>query len=196
MLPKVVCITGGIGSGKSAVCHLISKAGYPVYYSDDRAKWLMENQPELIQGIKQEFSEEAYVEGALNRSYLSERIFQDPALKSALEKLVHPAVGKDFQEWRAVQTTELVFKESALAIEIKDPTCQCLVSVTADRFIRQARVLLRNPNLSLSDIVARMNTQVGDHERIAASDFTIKNEDELEVLKESVDHLLSKLRVI
>ena len=196
MLPKVVCITGGIGSGKSAVCHLIIEAGYPVYNSDDRAKWLMENQPELIQGIKNIFSKEAYIEGALNRAYLSKRIFEDPELKMALEKLVHPAVGNDFNNWRAAQKSEIVFKESALAIEIKDPTCQCLVSVTADKLIRQARVLLRNPSWSLSDVVARMKTQVSDEIRIAASDFTIANEDELEVLKEKVDYLLAKLRVI
>lgn len=196
MLPKVVCITGGIGSGKSAVCHLISQAGYPVYNSDDRAKWLMEHQPEVIQGIKSVFSEEAYIEGALNRAHLSKRIFEDPKLKLALEKLVHPAVGRDFKEWRAVQTSKIVFKESALAIEIKDPTCQCLVSVIADKFIRQARVLLRNPSWSLSDVVARMNTQVSDEIRVAASDFAINNEDELEVLKEKVDYLLARLRVI
>ena len=49
-------ITGGIGSGKTTVCRIFEqKWGIPVYYADDRAKWLMVNKPELVEAIKKEF---------------------------------------------------------------------------------------------------------------------------------------------
>lgn len=196
MLPTVICITGGIGSGKSTVCDIIIQAGYPVYNSDDRAKWLMENDSQLIHGIKAIFSQKAYTDGRLNRSLLSKKIFENPTFKSKLENLVHPAVGEDFQQWRAAQNSPIVFKESALAIEIKDPTCQCLVSVLADTTLRKTRILLRNPDWSLSEVIARMNAQVSDKDRILTSDFTINNDSELEVLKENVHYLLDKLKLI
>jgi dephospho-CoA kinase len=41
-MSMIICITGGIGSGKSTVCKYLEERGYPVYYSDVRAKALME----------------------------------------------------------------------------------------------------------------------------------------------------------
>ena len=54
---KIVGLTGGIGSGKSTVASLFEKKGVPVYYSDDEAKALMVNSPEIIEKIKDAFGE-------------------------------------------------------------------------------------------------------------------------------------------
>ncbi len=62
-----VGITGGIGSGKTTVCKIFEMLGIPVYYADDRAKWLMTNAPEVKKAIIQLFGEKAYQDDSLNR---------------------------------------------------------------------------------------------------------------------------------
>jgi len=54
-------ITGGIGSGKTSVCKIFETLGIPVYYADNRAKWLMTNNEDLKQEIIQIFGQEAYL---------------------------------------------------------------------------------------------------------------------------------------
>ena len=78
--PLLVGITGGIGSGKSTVCKLFSLLGIPVYTADDRAKWLMAQDPELRSQISTTFGAEAYSStGELNRTFLAESV--SPILK-------------------------------------------------------------------------------------------------------------------
>jgi len=80
-----VGITGGIGSGKTTVCRVFEILGIPVYYADDRAKWLMKHQPELVNGIKDLIGEEAYLaDGNLDRQFIASVIFND---KDKLEKM-------------------------------------------------------------------------------------------------------------
>jgi dephospho-CoA kinase len=91
--PLQVGVTGGIGSGKSLVCKVFSKLGVPVYDADSRAKAIMTTDGILVSQIKAEFGDLAYnTDGSLNRSYLSERIFQHPHLREKLNGLVHPRV--------------------------------------------------------------------------------------------------------
>ena len=94
----VLGVTGGIGSGKSTVCEIFKTFGIPVYDSDARAKALMSSNPNLINSIQSSFGEEAYVDGELNRAYLAEIVFSDKGALERLNALVHPAVGRDFDE--------------------------------------------------------------------------------------------------
>ena len=63
-----VGLTGGIGSGKTTVSEMFHSLGIPVYNSDERAKYLMENDPSLRVNIIQYFGEESYKSEGLNRS--------------------------------------------------------------------------------------------------------------------------------
>ena len=95
--PLRVGLTGGIGSGKSTVCKVFSLLGIPVYAADDRAKWLMANEPLLKVQITSTFGPSAYTsDGILNREFLAETVFSNPTQLAALNALVHPSVAKDF----------------------------------------------------------------------------------------------------
>lgn len=196
MNSKVICITGGIGSGKSTVCALIEQRGFPVYYSDTRAKELMEGDSKVVDAITALFSEAAYQDGKLNRRFLADQIFTNPTLKARLEAIVHPAVREDFKTWCSDQSTSLVFKESALALEVTDDSCSRIVSVIADRELRIARVLCRNMDWSLSQVLERMKHQTSDAERVERSDFIVRNDHDIEVLGKEVDQLLTMLNDI
>ena len=190
---KVICITGGIGSGKSTLCQLIESRGYSVYYSDQRAKLLMNSQQNLVKSITDLFGESAYENGTLNNSFIADCIFKQKNLKVELESLVHPLVKEDFLRWCNESGEELVFKESALVLETKDKNCHFIVSIIAERNIRIKRVQKRSPGMSESRIKAIISTQYPDHLRENHSDLIMENNGTIKSLEAKIDYLLSKV---
>lgn len=192
-MSKVICITGGIGAGKSTVCNYLEQKGYPVYFSDIRAKALMHSDLELAKQLKEVFGAAIYTgEMVLDRPLLAKLIFNKPSQKKLLESIVHPRVHEDFMHWCKEQKSPIIFKESPLAIEIEDKSCQTLVVVNALRDIRISRVLLRNPEWTEDDVISRMNNQIADEQRIKAAHEVIDNSGTVEVLQAQVDQLLTK----
>lgn len=192
-MKRVICITGGMGSGKSSVCQLIADNGFPVYIADDRAKRLMHENTQVKESIKAEFGPGAYKNGELQRSFLAELIFADHTKRLALEAIVHPAVRADFEVWKSRQSNPIVFKESALVFEKGDESCDEVLCVWAEQDIRIQRIQLRNPDWTLSDIQARMSTQWTDEQRLKQAKFSVSNSGTLEELKERVDYFLSNV---
>jgi len=89
---KIVGLTGGIGSGKTAVANYIQSKGVPVYISDLEAKKVMEF-PEIIAQIKNAFGGEMLDDKAtLNRDKLASIVFNQPEKLKQLNAIVHPAV--------------------------------------------------------------------------------------------------------
>ena len=116
--PKIVGIGGGIGSGKSTVCKILEILRVPVYYSDARARFLMENDTELIESIKRLFGEQAYIEKKLNAPFISGKVFSSSELLQKLNAIVHPAVAIDNEKWVKKHGDQVYLaKESALLFE-------------------------------------------------------------------------------
>jgi dephospho-CoA kinase len=112
-----VGITGGIGSGKSTVAKLFEVRGIPVYYADDAAKKIMNEDVILQQQIQEVFGKEAYVNGMLNRKHIADIAFSHPKKLEQLNALVHPATLKDAEDWMHRQTSPYAIKEAALIFE-------------------------------------------------------------------------------
>ena len=87
-----VGLTGGIGSGKSTVAKIFLKLGFPVYNSDKRARWLMNNDSILKNNIASIFGENSYINGVLNTDFISNIVFSDPEKIVQLNSLVHRMV--------------------------------------------------------------------------------------------------------
>ena len=192
-MSKVICITGGIGSGKSTVCRYLEERGYPVYYSDIRAKALMESDSQIRAQLIAVFGPAIFMDSKeLNRPELARRIFNDPDLKQSLESIVHPRVHEDFVQWSKEQTSPLLFKESPLALEIEDQSCQTIVVVHAEAELRISRVLIRNSDWTREDVEARMRNQTSNEQRLQLAHQTIDNSGTPEALQEKIDQLLTK----
>lgn len=191
-MKKIICLTGGMGSGKSTVAQLLVKEGFSVYNSDARAKWLMV-QPPLRQQIEELFGPSSYTnDGTLNRPFLSNQIFTRPENKTALEDVVHPAVRSDFEDWLATAKGGVVFKESALTLELEDPYCHTVLVVECPESIRIERIRRRNPSWSLADIKARLANQFTDEQRRESGAVSVDNSGSLASLKTSLDQALTK----
>ncbi|NPA71557.1 MAG: dephospho-CoA kinase, partial [Gammaproteobacteria bacterium] len=89
----IIGLTGGIGSGKSTVCHLFSKRGIPIIDTDDVSRHVVEPGSQGLNGIIQLFGSSFLTpENTLNRAALRTHIFQNPIAKAQLEALLHPLI--------------------------------------------------------------------------------------------------------
>jgi dephospho-CoA kinase len=171
-------ITGGIGSGKSTVCKIFAILGVPIYYADDRAKWLMEHNPDLVTGIKNLFGEDAYLaDGVLNRPLIAAAAFNDPAKLNQLNGLVHPQVFEDGSAWqREHDHFPYTLREAALIFESGIyKHLDKVITVYAPLELRLQRVMARD-NTTEEAVKARIARQLPDEEKVRQSQFVILND--------------------
>ncbi|MCF8430017.1 MAG: dephospho-CoA kinase [Bacteroidia bacterium] len=191
-------ITGSIGSGKSIVCKIFEQLGVPTYYADDRAKFLMNSNPEIIANIKQLFGNESYTEiGELNRKHLSNIAFTNKDLLTQLNKIVHPIVFNDFDNWLIEKETlkvKYIIKEAALMFETESyKKLDKFIVVTAPIALRISRTMQRDSILK-EQVLLRMNNQFSQEDKLAKADYEIKNDEQNSVIEQvyNLHQLLNK----
>ncbi len=187
-------ITGGIGSGKTTVCKIFEILGIPVYYADDKAKYLMVNDKDLVKNIISVFGEKSYLKnGELNRKYIANIAFKNKRKLEELNKEVHPAVKRDFENWVNEQKAPYIIKEAALLFETgsyKDLDFNILVSTPLD--IRIKRVMMRD-NIDKESVLARVNNQMPEEDKMKLAEFVIYNDERHSLIQQVLD-LDKKLR--
>ena len=89
----IVGLTGGIGSGKTAASDYLAQKGITVVDSDVIAREVVEPEQPAWLAIRDHFGPEAILpSGELNRSWLRDRVFQQPSERTWLEQQTHPAI--------------------------------------------------------------------------------------------------------
>ena len=183
-----VGVTGGIGSGKSTVCSIFSHLGVPVYYADNQAKRLMQEDEGLKKSLRQAFGWDVYnKEGILDRAYLSKIFYINPSQLKILNAIVHPAVFADYSNWSKVQAMEghkYSIKEAALLIESKSyKGLDRLIVVTCPIDIRLERITKRD-HIRKEEVLKRIENQLSDKDRLAYADHIIKNSSKFSLIKQ------------
>ena len=175
-------LTGGIGSGKSTIAAIFDTLGVPVYYADIEALRLMNSDPELKEHITNAFGEDAYSSEGINREFLASRVFNDPVSLKLLNALVHPVTIKDAANWIKKQSAVYVIKEAALLFESKaNEFLDLVIGVSAPEEVRITRTMKRN-NFTRDQVVARMNKQMPEAEKMHLCDFIIDNNEEVPLI--------------
>lgn len=193
-MSMLIGLTGGIGSGKSTVARYIQSKGYPVYFADTEAKKVMQTD-EVIEKIVEVFGEDILDNGKINRIKLATIVFGDSKLLDNLNKIIHPAVSKDFESWREGQiSSSLIFKEAAILFESGSYMhCDKIITITAPKDIRIQRVVLRD-HINAKEVEERMKHQWDEEKKIALSDYVIVNLNLPDTLKR-VDEILNELDI-
>jgi dephospho-CoA kinase len=193
----VICITGGIGSGKSVVSAILSNQGIPVYHADQRAKELYEEDAALKSQVLALFGNAILNEDqSINRKALANQVFNNPENLHKLNGIVHPAVKQDYLKWLETHKSHpLVAREVAILFESKtESTCDFIVSISAPEDIRIKRVMARDQSTE-NNILDRMQHQWSDEERNQRSHFIIRNSGE-ELLIPQVAAMLQQVKSI
>ena len=194
--PKIIGLTGGIGSGKTTVANYFQSKGIPVYISDVEAKKVMAF-PEIISQIVAIFGTDILGENdTLNRDKLASIVFNNPDKLKQLNSIVHPAVKKHFEQWVGNNKNfPYLVKEAAILFEsgsYKD--CDAIITVCAPMETRINRVLERDTS-TREKVLQRINNQISDDERIAKSQYIITNEN-FDQTKIQMDNILNLLKDI
>jgi dephospho-CoA kinase len=196
-----VGLTGGIGSGKSTVAKIFEVLRIPVYYADDAAKNLMNEDPALKEKIKEVFGAEAYAEGTLNRQYLSSIVFNNPEKLALLNALVHPATIAAAERWMQAleapggKPCPYCIKEAALIFESgAQERLDYVIGVHAPAPLRILRTMTRD-NITRDEVMARMNKQMDESIKMKLCDFVVNN-DEQELLVPQVMELHERLQKV
>jgi dephospho-CoA kinase len=176
---KKVGITGGIGSGKTTVCKLFELLGIAVYYSDQEAKQILENDSNVRAELLGVFGAEILNESnKLDRKKIAAIVFSDTTKLAKLNAIVHPAVATHFEEWCKKQSSAYVLKEAAILFESGaykqvDKT----IVITAPKDLKIKRVMARD-GATEAEILKRMANQLPDEETIKLANFKIFNNEQ------------------
>ncbi|HEX5154173.1 MAG TPA: dephospho-CoA kinase [Parafilimonas sp.] len=175
-------LTGGMGSGKTTVSRIFSVLGIPVFYADDIAKTIMNEDESLKQNLIHLFGNEAYINGQLNRKYIASIVFNNKYKLDQLNALVHPVTIAAADKWISEQTTTYVIKEAALMFEAGAAAhLDYVIGVYAPQHLRLQRVMHRD-SANREDVLARMNRQIDETIKMKLCDFVVVNDGQQAIL--------------
>ena len=190
-----VGLTGGIGSGKSTVAKILLELGFPVYNSDKRAKWLMNNDSILKNKITSIFGENSYINGVLNTNFISNIVFSNPKKIVHLNSLVHPFVSKDFDKWLKLNISHnIIFKEAAILIESGAYLKMNKIILVESRNDLKIERILKRDSTDYNSIKKRMDSQISDTKNKKYVDYIIENNENLESLNIKVDLVIQQIK--
>lgn len=173
----VVGVTGGIGSGKSTVVSLFADFdNVAIYIADKEAKQLMNTSRVIKQKIIAEFSEQAYINNKLNKSFIAAIVFNDKDKLAVLNSIVHPVVYEHFKHFIAQhKNKDYILYENAILFENgSDLLCDKIITVTAPEKVRIERVVKRD-NIAVNDVKNRIKNQWTEEKKTLQSNYVIKN---------------------
>ena len=189
----VIGLTGGIGTGKTEVTHVLRELGAVVIESDKVAHLSYRPGTDAYDEIIDQFGKEVLDDsGVIDRGKLGGLVFAGPDLRIQLEKIVWPAVRSWITE-RLIQEKERGTK--IIVIEVPklfeagwDDLADAIWTVEASSAAVAQRVNVRS-NLSETEINARVQAQITRAERAKRADLLIENSAELADLRERITNL-------
>lgn len=192
----VVGVTGGIGSGKSAVTDRLANLGITIVDADVAARVVVEPGQPALQAIADHFGSGVIKEdGSLDRAALREIVFEHPDERRWLESITHPAIREEIIRQLQSADSPYVVLSSPLLIEASQNDFVDLVVVVDVSESTQLERTMKRDNNSADLVRQIMAAQLSREERLRAADLIIDNDGNLEELHQHVDALHKQLLV-
>lgn len=186
----IVGITGGIGSGKSAVTDRFAQLGITVVDADIAARVIVEPGRPALDAIADHFGDHILLgDGTLDRAALRKLVFADDEQRLWLEQLTHPLIGQEILDQVAASTSPYTILSSPLLLETsqKDLT-DLVVVVDVPEEVQLQRTMARDDN-DEAQVRRIMAAQMAREARLALADIVIDNSKPLSALDEVVAEL-------
>lgn len=193
-----VGLTGGIGSGKSAVSGLLASHGAVVIDYDQLARDVVEPGSPALERIAQRFGADLLTDdGALDRPALGAIVFNDPESLRTLEGITHPAIRELAAARQAAAPADaVVVHDNALLIEMGHHTSMdFVVVVDVPQEVQIAR-LVESRGMAEAEARARIGNQTSRESRTGVADFIVDNTGSLDELSRIVGGLWERLAVL
>ena len=186
----IVGVTGGIGSGKSAVTERFARLGIAVVDADLAARVIVEPGRPALEAIAEHFGRGILKgDGTLDRAALRQRVFADESERQWLEQLTHPLIGQEILDQMAASRSPYTILSSPLLLETSQKDlADCVVVVDVPETVQVQRTMQRDANDE--DQVRRiMAAQMPRDDRLQQADIVIDNSRSLAQLDEVVAEL-------
>ena len=194
---RIIGLTGGIGSGKSFIAQALAQRGFMVYDCDREAKRIIAQNKEVQQAIIELLGPEAFTLDSplstltYNTAYVAQRVFAEPELLAALNKIVHPAVKADILKKQPDIIESAILFQAGL-----DRLCDRVVIIEAPEETRIARTIARDYNNeatpeNINKVRARIRAQKeipASAEALQGNMLTVVNDD-TSVLSSIIDRI-------
>lgn len=186
----VVGLTGGIGSGKTAVSDRFATLGITVVDADVVSREVVEPGTEALQQIQSHFGDSVLLaDGHLDRAQLRSLIFSQPEQKAWLESLLHPLIGTEVhRQLEAAQSPYVIFVSPLLVESGQRAICNRLIVVDVPEAVQLARTVERDGN-SEEQVQSIISSQASRQQRLEAATDVLENSGSLEQLYAAVDAL-------
>jgi dephospho-CoA kinase len=190
--PRVIGLTGGIGSGKSTVSAMLADLGARVVDADKIGHFVYRPGSEGFRAVVEAFGREVVAaDGTIDRARLGAIVFADPEARARLNAIVHPLIGAELAARIAAARDDgyegPVVVEAAILIEAGwRAIVDQLWVVSVKRETAIARVV-GSRNMSRADVERRIDTQLSDAERRRQADVVIENDGDVDALRAQVE---------
>jgi dephospho-CoA kinase len=190
MKPWILGLTGGIGSGKSAVAQHFVDLGVHLVDADHAARWVVEPGRPALDKIVEHFGGDVLqADGQLDRSALRARIFADSDERRWLEALLHPLIGQEIMAYLARAESPYAILVSPLLIESgQHRLTQRVLLVDAPEQLQIQRTIARDQS-SAEQVQAILKAQASRSERLQHAHDVLVNDRDLHWLQAEVERL-------
>lgn len=193
----VVGLTGGIGSGKSAVTAEFERLGVPVVDADLVAREVvMPGSPGLREVVAAFGTDVLGADGMLDRKQLRLRVFDDDTQRKRLEAILHPKIRDRIRHKLEAITTPYCILCVPLLVERQGyENVDRILVIDCSEQLQITRVMARD-DLTRSQVEAIMRTQATREQRLAMADDVIDNSRGLDALRAPIAQLHAKFTEI
>ncbi|WXL25079.1 dephospho-CoA kinase [Ectopseudomonas mendocina] len=190
MKPWILGLTGGIGSGKSAVAQHFIELGVHAVDADHAARWVVEPGKPALTKIVSHFGEDIlHADGTLNRPALRNRIFSNPDDRRWLEALLHPLINEEIRQSLEGAESPYAILVSPLLVESgQRRMTQRLLVVDAPEALQIERTVSRDQTSS-EQVEAILKVQAKREERLRHAHDVLVNDRDLNWLQAEVQRL-------
>jgi dephospho-CoA kinase len=190
----IVGVTGGIGSGKSAVTERFEEHGITVVDADLASRVIVQPGKPALKKIAAHFGQEILLQdGSLDRASLRQQVFAKESERKWLEALTHPLISEEIVAQLAASRSPFTILSSPLLLETSQKhLAQRIVVVDAPEAIQLSRAMARDGN-DEAQVRRIMAAQMGREERLSHAHFVIDNAGSLEDLDKTVAKMLPEL---
>ena len=186
----IIGLTGGIGSGKTAVSDIFEKLGIGVVDADLASRVVVEKGKPSLEEIVKHFGQGILSEeGELDRAKLREIIFNSDEEKNWLESLLHPVIAKQIQDELKASSSPYTILVSPLLLETNQKDFCNKVLVVDVPVETQIERTLKRDDVSLEQVHSIIKAQISRDKRLELADEVIVNDKSFEDLQRAVSKL-------
>lgn len=189
---NAIALTGGIATGKSSVCSLLSMYGFQIIDADKVAHQMLSLHVGKVEKI---FGSKYIDNGQVNRKKLGSLIFANATERLKLEALLHPLIKEQIEKEAAFCENKNVpyIVDIPLFFENRNYTVDEVVLVYCDQE-KQLKRLIEREGLSQIEAQNRINSQMNIDDKKPLASFVIDNTKDLRHLQSEVERFVEYIR--